>query len=174
MTGMLSQIAIHPGDILVALRLAMHPGDRYEALADVFGGSTSTAHRAVARLEQSGLLISAARRVNREALREFLVHGLRYVFPAIRGPETRGIPTAWSAPPLQEVLPPGPSVVWPFEGGTTRGEAVAPLSANAVEASRRDPWLYETLALVDAIRLGQARDRRLAAERLAKCLAQTP
>lgn len=168
------QSTIRPGDIPIALRLVTHPGEGYAALATVFGSSTSSAHRAVGRLEQAGLLIPGERSVNREALREFLVHGVRYAFPPVRGPETRGMPTAWSAPSLEGVLPRGPSVVWPTDGGTQRGEALAPLSGKVPEASRRDPWLYEALALVDAIRLGQARDRQLAAERLEQRIREAP
>jgi hypothetical protein len=167
-----TQVALRPGDIPYALRLAAHPGEGYEDLAEVFRSSTSSGHRAVARLQQAGLLLPGERRISREALREFLIHGVRYAFPAIRGPETRGIPTAWSAPPLEGILPPGPVVVWPAEPGQARGEAVVPLSENVTHAVRRDPWLYETLALVDALRLGQARDRRLAAERLEVLLGQ--
>jgi hypothetical protein len=168
------QSTLRPGDIPIALRLVIHPGEGYEGLAAAFGGSTSSAHRAVGRLEQAGLLIPAERSANREALKEFLVHGARYAFPPVRGPETRGMPTAWSAPALAGVLPAGPAVVWPTDRATQRGEALAPLSGRVPEACRHDPWLYETLALVDAIRLGQARDRQLAAARLEQLLTEVP
>jgi len=171
---MYRQSVLRPGDIPIALRLATHPGEGYEGLAAAFGGSTSSAHRAVGRLEQAGLLIPAERSANRAALREFLVHGVRYAFPPVRGPETRGMPTAWSAPALAGILPPGPPVVWPAERATQRGEALAPLSGNVPDACRRDPWLYEMLALVDAVRLGQARDRQLAAARVEELLAEAP
>lgn len=163
---------LRPSDIPFALRLAAHSGERYEDLARLFDSSTSSAHRAVGRLEQAGLLIPGERRVNREALKEFLVHGVRYAFPAVRGPETRGVPTAWSAPPLEGLLPRGPTVVWPSEQGQARGEALIPLSESVPGAAGRDPWLYEMLALVDALRAGQARDRRLAAELLSKKLSE--
>ena len=160
---MVKQLTIRPGDIPIALRLVTHPGDQYEDLAAAFSSSTSSAHRAVARLEQAGLLIPGERQVNREALKEFLVHGARYAFPPVRGPETRGVPTAWSAPSLEGELPRGPMVVWPSADGSARGEALVPLSDKVPDAARSDPWLHEMLALVDAIRVGQARDRRLAA-----------
>jgi len=124
-------------------RLVRRPAEGYEALAGLFGTSTSSVHRPVGRLEAAGLLISGERRGNREALSESLVHGLPYAFPANRGPETRGMPTAWSAPMLEGVLPAGPSLVWPTEGGTVRGGALAPLSGLVPVAARRDPWLYE-------------------------------
>jgi hypothetical protein len=43
--------------------------------------------------------------VNRQAVLEFLVHGVRYVFPAVLGPEAQGVPTAAAAPALAERLP---------------------------------------------------------------------
>jgi hypothetical protein len=168
------QPVLRPGDIPVALCLAVRPVLGYEALAQTLGISTSSAHRAVGRLQQAGLLLPGQRLVNREALREFLVHGARYAFPAVRGPETRGVPTAWSAPALENVLPKGPAVVWPSEHGSTRGEALVPLCETIPDASRRDPWLYEMLALVDALRIGQSRDRRIAAERLEQRLTELP
>jgi hypothetical protein len=171
---MLSQSTLRPGDVPVALHLVTHPGQGYEDLAAAFSTSTSSAHRAVGRLEHAGLVRPSERDVNREALAEFLVHGIRYAFPPVRGPETRGMPTAWSAPALTSVLPPGSMVVWPTERGTVRGEALAPLSGKVPAAARGDAWLYELLALVDAIRLGQARDRNLAAERLRERLREAP
>ena len=46
---------------------------------------------------------------------EFLAHGLRYVFPARFKGESRGVPTAWAAPPLQALLTAtdAPAPVWP-------------------------------------------------------------
>jgi hypothetical protein len=49
---------------------------------------------------------------------------------------------------------------------------LAPLSDKVPAAAARDPWLYQILALVDAIRLGQARDRKLAAEELTRRLRE--
>jgi hypothetical protein len=166
-----SQPLLRPADIALALRLATHPGERYEDLGAVFGNSTSSAHRAVARLEQSGLLLPGERRANREALKEFLVHGVRYAFPPVRGPEARGVPTGWSAPMLQGIFPEGPTVVWPSERGKSRGEALVPLSKSVPAAVQHDPQLYEMLALIEAIRIGQARDRRMAADLLRRRLS---
>lgn len=168
---MASQPVLSPGDVPFALRLVAHPGEPYESLASALSTSTSSAHRAVARLEQAGLLIPGERRVNREALKEFLTHGVRYAFPAVRGPDTRGVPTAWSAPALEDALPRGPVIVWPSADGAVRGESLTPLSDRVPDVASRDPWLHEMLALIDAIRLGQTRDRRIAAELLEERLA---
>jgi hypothetical protein len=124
--------------------------------------------RSLVRLEQAGLLDEGRRRVNVGRAEELLVHGVKYMFPAKRGAETRGIPTAWAAPPLQHKfadsgeLPP----VWPDPIGTVRGIAVEPLHDSAPEISRRDPALTELLTLTDGIRLGDARVRGLAEQLL--------
>ena len=57
-------------------------------------------------------------------------------------------------------LPP----VWPYIKGNVQGLAFEPLYKYAPIAALRDPVLYEYLALVDALRDGRARERKLAEE----------
>jgi hypothetical protein len=47
---------------------------------------------------------------------------------------------------------------------------LVPLYRSAPDAALRDPALYEWLALVDALRSGKARERRMAGEELARRL----
>lgn len=105
---------------------------------------------------------------NRTAIIEFLVHGLKYVFPPTRGELTRGIPTSYAAPPMNELIPPGdePIPVWPWAKGSVRGIAFEPLYRSVPEAVQRDRRLYELLALADALRDGRARERKIAEEQL--------
>lgn len=115
-----------------------------------------------------GLLDSKKRKVMAVPFLEFLRHGLKYVFPTEPGPLCRGIPTSHSAPPLSRriVSEDNDQYVWPHAEGRVRGQAIAPLYETAPDAARRDPQLYELLALVDALRVGRARERNLAAEGL--------
>ena len=161
-------MSLHPQDVLVALKLALDErGSSYAQLAQELGLSSSQAHAAVRRAEESGLLVPKQRKVNRRALLEFLVHGLKYVFPAKRGPAARGVPTAHAAPPLSDLLvDDGPPVVWPDPEGGVRGETLEPLHKSAPGAARRDPRLYASLVLIDAIRAGRARERKIAAKKL--------
>jgi hypothetical protein len=161
---------LKPQDVLVLLKLAAHP-DRawsYPALGVELGMSSSEVHAAVRRATASGLLSASNREVNRNALLEFLIHGLKYVFPASRSRLTRGIPTSYAAPPLRnsfrasEDIPP----VWPDPEGTVRGEGLDPLYKSVARAARADAELYEWLALVDAVRSGRARERELAIKEL--------
>jgi hypothetical protein len=156
---------LKPQDIVVLLKLAV-AGDHawsYSALAHDLGLSPSEVHAAVRRAIHVGLLRADNRQPNRAALMEFLLHGLKYVFAAERGGVTRGVPTAHAAPPLSakiaaDDLPP----VWPTPEGTVRGEALSPLYKSVPAAAQKDKKLYECLALVDAIRAGRARERKLA------------
>ncbi len=92
-------------------------------------------------------------------VREFLVHSVKYLFPAQRTGETRGIPTAWASPRLASHFAPSDSLplVWPYASGTVRGIGLEPLHAAVPKAAHHDPELGERLALVDALRLGDAR-----------------
>jgi hypothetical protein len=65
-------------------------------------------------------------------------------------------------------------VVWPHPEGTIRGESLEPLYPTAVDAALRDPALYECLALVDALRIGRARERDLAGQLLRQRLRGAP
>lgn len=132
--------------------------------------SSSEVHAAVKRAQASRLLHGAelGERPNLAAIEEFLAHGLKYAFPAERGAPARGVPTSYAAEPLRQVIVPGdePPPVWPYPTGSQRGIAFEPLYKQAPKAALRDPALYEFLALVDALRDGRARERKLAIEML--------
>src|ERR1700732_2312703 len=159
---------LKPQDVVVALKLCGYPSGRppISVVASDLGLSPSEVHGAIQRLRSSRLLHGPALkdRPNISALEEFLVHGLKYAFPAEHGEVTRGIPTSYAAEPLKsEVamssdLPP----VWPWHEGNTRGVGLEPLYKSVPQAALRDPILYEFLALVDAIRDGRARERKIA------------
>jgi hypothetical protein len=156
-------------DVVVMLKLADEPAHwTVRSLEDAIGIPRSVIHRSIGRLTQASLLDAKHRRVNVSQAEEFLVHAAKYVFPPILGGETRGIPTAWAAPPLDAELAPADDLppVWPDPMGQARGIALEPLHDSAAEISRRDPALAELLALVDGLRLGDARVRGLAANLL--------
>jgi len=97
---------------------------------------------------------------------------MRYAFPADHGQVTRGVPTSFAAPPLNDHIASGDELppVWPWRDGGTRGIALEPLYKTAPAAALRDPILYELLALVDAIRDGRARERKMAEKELSNRL----
>lgn len=162
-------------DIVVLLKVAVAPeGWTFAVLADQLGMSTSAVHRSLERSEVSGLYDAGRRKVRVRELKEFLKHGVKYAFPPVRGGEARGMPTAWAAGPLVGEIASSDRAapVWPDARGLARGIALSPLHPSAPAAARQDPVLYGLLTLVDAIRIGGARERSLAGKWLDKLLAR--
>lgn len=165
---------LKPQDILVCLKLCLLPEQpTYTRLATELGMEESAIYRAVQRAAQSRLLHfekPQRYKVAIAALEEFLIHGVKYAFPAqYTGAITRGIPTAYAAPPLNSFIMADeePVPVWSDAQGTVRGIAVTPLYKTVPYAARNDSRLYELLSLLDAIRLGRVRERELAKQQLA-------
>lgn len=129
--------------------------------------SSSEVHAGLKRLKQSRLIKSDVSPI-RSAVREVLRYGVPYFLPAVRGELTRGMPTAYAAPPLNAHIAQGsdPPPIWPDPEGPVRGQALAPLYRSVPFAARQDPALYEWLALVDAVRSGSTRERQLAGKLL--------
>lgn len=164
---------LKPQDIVVLLKLvAIGPEPwTFQHLAVELSISQSEVHAGVRRAVAARLMsdaTAASGRPVREALLEFLVHGVKYAFPPERGALTRGVPTGYAAPPLDKLIvgSSDPPPVWPYAEGSVRGVAFAPLYPSVPAAALKDARLYELLALVDAIRDGRARERTLAAKEL--------
>lgn len=168
------QVILRPQDLLVLLRLTQTGDDApsYAALAADLGMTASEVHAAVERASMAQLARKDAAgrpKVLLEPLRLFVQHGARYAFPATRGSATRGVPTAHAAAPLNAVIVPPTSdlpPVWPHKDGLVRGEAFYPLYPSVPEAALRNPALHELLALFDALRGGNQRERALAIKAL--------
>ena len=164
---------LKPQDVVVLLKLVAlgDAGWTYHRLATELSLSASEAHAGVRRAVAARLMTdakSATGRPIRGALKEFLLHGVKYAFPPERGELTRGLPTGYAAAPLNKEIAQGnePPPVWPHAEGRVRGYALKPLYKSVPLAAGRDPALYELLALVDAIRDGRARERALAAREI--------
>jgi DNA-binding Lrp family transcriptional regulator len=162
-----------PQDIVVALKLALDTDhSSYAGMGKALGMSASEVHAAVRRLVEARLVDPETKKVRLVAFRNFLVHGLPYAFPATPKEITRGMPTAWASPAMSgkisssEQLPP----VWPDPEGRVQGASVQPLYPSVPGAARRDPRLYDLLALVDTLRIGRARERDFAEKELDQML----
>ncbi len=142
------------------------------SLADALGISKSEINNSLKRSINSGLAIKDRERsqpkANIKAAFEFIIFGLKYVFPAKPGPLARGIATAFAAPVLSDkLMSAGESIfVWPDAEGDDHGQSIEPLFKSVPYAVKQDEQLYESLALVDAIRLGNAREFNIAREEL--------
>ncbi len=84
----------------------------------------------------------------------------RYFWEQESGLKHRRCLVAVTAPP-----------VWPDPESSIRGESFSPLYKSVPIATKNDSKLYELLALVDAIRGGQTREREMAKKELKKRLA---
>jgi hypothetical protein len=168
---------LKPQDVLVLLKVAAHPRQRwtYAALGKALSMSASETHASVKRAMAAGLAVSQGREgwlPVRPALLEFILHGVRYVWPAILGPAKRGVPTAFGAEPLASLLnaTPGEAPVWAHAEGSAKGPTLSPLYRTVPKAALADPELHRLLALLDAVRTGRARERAMAAELLTTAL----
>jgi hypothetical protein len=166
---------LRPLDIVVLLKLSLE-SERppYLQMAHDLHLYPSEVYTSIKRSRASHLVQGPELkdRLNRSALLEFLLHGIRYAFPASTGAMTRGVPTGYAAPPLDRFIAGGddPPPVWPLTTGPVRGYGFEPLHKNVPRAALEDPRLYELLALVDALRDGRARERELAGQELRKRL----
>jgi len=167
---------LEPQDIVVLLKISKYPDGRppYLQIASELYLSPSRVHASVKRAKLAHLLhgTELGEKPNYVALEEFLIHGVKYAFPAVRGELSRGVPTGYAAPPLNEsiVQTDEPPPVWPYPLGSVRGYALYPLHKNVPKAAVEDSHLYAMLALVDAVRDGRTRERVLAEKEISKRL----
>lgn len=176
-----TQLSLKPQDVLILVKLCGYgSGNRppYSQIARDIDISPSEINASVKRLQNSKL-IHPSKEFGEPApeyselpiiaaVEEFLIHGVKYAFPATRGMLVRGMPTSYAAEPLSKLLVSGdePPPVWPDKHGVVRGIALSPLYRSVPEAARRDALLYARLALIDAIRDGGARQRSIAEQEL--------
>lgn len=167
-------MALKPQDVVVLLKI-ISIGQRKEAypqsrIAYELCMSVSEINSAFKRLIHSNLLTPYID--NRkpqpiiDACIEFLVYGIRYVYPPTRGEMTRGVPTAYAAPVFEGLIGQDaePIPVWPYAEGEVRGMAYSPLYSSVPESVSKHPCslFYDLLCLVDAIRNGRAREKKIA------------
>jgi predicted transcriptional regulator len=162
---------MRPQDLAVLLKIVSLKGALWRTtdLATQLYISQSEISQALHRNSQADLLDESKRSVHKSSLMEFLTHGLKYVYPQKPGAIVRGMPTAHSAPPLSGLIRSDSSVyVWPAVDGIVRGESIEPLYPNLPKAAGADSSFYEMAALVDAIRVGRAREYEIAVAELKK------
>lgn len=146
------------------------------SLALLTGISKSEISNIINRCYQSGLAKqsykTSAPSVNTKALLEFIIYGIRYVFPVKMQELTRGMTTGLTAPIFNGELMSTSSAppVWPDPKGNTSGFLIQPLFKSVPMAARIDPNLYAFLALIDSIRIGLPRERNIAITMLKQLL----
>ena len=165
---------LKPQDVLILLKVIVFGDEPFtmKDLATSLHISPSEVTLALERCKNSGLIDVNKQRVQKLSLFEFLMHGLKYVFPVQLGRKVRGVLTAYSASPIKEQIVAGKDdvVVWPYSKGNSRGYSVTPLYKTIPEAVLADEKLYELLAIVDCLRLGRRREVEIATNELKKRL----
>ena len=161
---------MRPQDVLVLLKVISlnDPEFRLVDLAQSIGVSLSEVSDSISRSVYAHLIAPDKKTPQRKAILEFLVHGLPYVFPTRPGALAVGMPTAHSAPPLSAAFGAVDPVVWASVDGELKGQEIAPFHPKQAYAARQDGNLYELLALTDALRMGKAREKKMAEEELKK------
>ena len=161
---------MRPLDLLILLKIIALNGESFylKDLSQQLSISSSEVTESVNRSVLGGLLAQDKKTVMRKAVFEFLIHGLPYVFPQKPGALAAGMPTAHSAPPLNKEFKSEEFYVWADTKGEIRGQVIEPFHAGQINAAKKDAKLYELLALSDAIRVGKAREKKIAEEELRK------
>ncbi len=147
---------MRPQDIVILLKIiTLGDGDWYlKDVAAQLNISNSEVSESIHRSNIGGLIEDDKRTVKKENLLEFLVYGVRHVFPALEGSLVRGMPTAFSASVLSEEFVVEDPYIWPAKGFTTKGVSIEPLYHTVPGACTDDEKLYDLLALTDALRMG--------------------
>ena len=171
--------SLKPQDVVVLVKLCGYGSQfrpPYSVIASGVVMSQSEINASIKRLQLAKLVLP--KELNEvpilAAVEEYLIHGVKYSFPAKRGSWVRGMPTSYAAEPLKSIIVPdeNPIPVWPDPKGKHRGLSLLPLYKPVPEACRKDSLLYGRLALLDALRDGGARERKLAEQELIKSLRE--
>lgn len=167
------QNVMRPMDIAILLKKLTPSGYGMNGkqLADSLGISAAEVSIAMERNRIASLVDEKKTRINILALKDFLVYGIRYCFPAQPGSIVRGTLTASSAVPISNSVASGEDkYVWPDHEGSSRGQTIIPLYGNAPSAARKDSDYYALLVIVDSLRIGKSRERQAAIEELDRYL----
>ena len=169
-------------DAVVLVKLAAHldePSWSQRQLAQQLCISVSEINASLKRLSKATLIQKdidgqGLRPVTSAAL-EYILHGIKYQYPVILGEYTRGIATSFAAPVFKDKVVIGnePIPVWPSATGDARGFALEPLYKSVPKAIQEHPdkQFYDLLSLIDVMRQGRARERKIATEMIKECMS---
>lgn len=176
-SGYVGPKMLRPQDVLCVLKISCYKQEWVlRELGKAVGLSSGETYNAYSRLKQSQLVYEKAGEVKVASRRllDFLVHGVPTVYYQERGQVVRGMATGSTASPLSFPLVEGDvRLVWPSPTGKSRGETLRPIYDSVPVAAASDPQLYELLVLVDCLRTGRSKERKVATELLAERLGAT-
>ncbi len=161
---------MRPHDIPILIKVFLER-DKPWLMKDISASlsiSPSEVSESLNRSSFAGLIDADKLNVQIQKFYEFLIHGVRYVFPQQPGPLIRGIPTAHSHPKVKEKFISDIKYVWGYSDGKDIGQAIDPFYPKQVNAVLRDEQLYLILSLIDILRVGRTREVKYAKEQLHK------
>ena len=167
---MQQQMSIKPQDVAILVKLLSIKKEAWRQIdiATDLELSQGEVAKALARLKRAGLVHD--KRVNRTAALEFILHAVKYIFPAEIGALAVGVPTAFSSPMHERmVVQRGEdSYVWPSIHGSIRGQLIKPFCPHLAAAALKDSDFYGLMSAIEILRVGRSRERNLAAQYLEK------
>jgi len=162
---------INNQDIIILLLLSIEGKPIMQKdIAFRSGISPAAISVAMKRLIELNLLSEDRWHVMQHNFLDFLSFGLPYVFPAKLGAITKGVPTYISAEPLKQYFNFDQSYVWPSVYGEAIGQSIKPIYPTIPKIINKEPKLYQSLTLIDALRVGQVREKKKAISLLKKLL----
>jgi len=132
---------MRPHDVAILLKiLALGQQDwmNKDLARDLFI-SPSEITESLFRSQFAGLINASRKKVFVSALEDFLVFGLKVVFPVQPGAMVKGLPTAHAAPVLKKYFSSEEIYVWPDANSKERGMMIEPLYPGTVEAAKKGP-----------------------------------
>lgn len=176
---------LRPLDFLILCKLVANTGRTYDFLSESLGISRSQIHKSVKMLEVCGFL-GDGMRINKKAFLVFALGGARFSFPVEKQGICDGVSTGLRAVGFGESVGGGGGgiaggggavngvvngvvvpehLVWPCEGQgdgvRVTGRGIKPLHPAALRATN-DQKFWDLLALVDAIRVGDDKESKVA------------
>jgi hypothetical protein len=161
---------MRPQDVAILLKIVAINEQQWQlvGLSNLLHISISEISESLNRSRLANLIDHKKKKVNKENFLEFLIHGVRYVFPQQPGSMARGVATAHSHPLIKKKFISELNYIWPYSKGETLGLIIEPFYPNQVEAVKADPLFHKLLALIDLIRVGKVREVKYAISELQK------
>ncbi len=159
---------MRPLDIVILLKI-ISLGNiewQYRDLSAKLYISTSAVSESLIRSHIAGLIDESKKKIRANNLMEFIEYGLPYVFPVIPGQIVTGVPTAYSSPFYKDHFLGSVDYVWKDEQGSMRGLSIEPLHKGVPKAVLDDQILYQLLSGIDILRVGRAREKKMALEQM--------
>ncbi len=158
----MKQTVLKPQDVALLLLIIAQGKEPWRAkdLADLSGISQAEVSLSLSRSQTSRLLANDKRTVHTVSFLDFIKYGVPYAYPAVLGPTTRGVSTAFIDEIYVTELAPSSQIwVWADPNGNTQGVSIAPLFPTLPQNAPKFPAFYQLLCLVDLIRIGRVREK---------------